>query len=195
MNILIDKLPCFVIVDNIDTEIVSDFRTSILFEQLMKDNSVNDDVKIELALNLYFPKQYIINTVDAVNKIIWFYSGGKDIKESSGGKTSNSGKNVNIYDFEQDADYIYAAFMEQYKIDLADIDYLHWWKFKSLFYGLNKDIQLSKIMFYRSVELTDDMTKNERKFYRDMKRLYALEDMRSEEEKEQDFNDCLAGMF
>lgn len=194
MNILIDKLPCSVIVDNIDTDIVSDFRTSILFEQLMKDNSVNDDVKIELALNLYFPKQYIINTVDAVNKIIWFYSGGKEIKDSSN-KSSNSGKNVNIYDFEQDADYIYAAFMEQYKIDLADIDYLHWWKFKSLFYGLNKDIQLSKIMFYRSVELTDDMTKNERKFYRDMKRLYALEDMRSEEEKEQDFNDCLAGMF
>ena len=192
MNILIDKLPCSVIVDNIDTEIVSDFRTSILFEQLMKDNSVNDDVKIELALNLYFPKQYIINTVDAVNKIIWFYSGGKDIKESSGKSNSS---NINIYDFEQDADYIYAAFMEQYKIDLADIDYLHWWKFKSLFYGLNKDIQLSKIMFYRSIELTDDMTKNERKFYRDMKRLYALEDMRSEEEKEQDFNDCLAGMF
>nr|DAN65714.1 MAG TPA: hypothetical protein [Caudoviricetes sp.] len=192
MNILIDKLPCSVIVDNIDTEIVSDFRTSILFEQLMKDNSVNDDVKIELALNLYFPNQYIINTVDAVNKIIWFYSGGKDIKESSGKSNSS---NINIYDFEQDADYIYAAFMEQYKIDLADIDYLHWWKFKSLFYGLNKDIQLSKIMFYRSVELTDDMTKNERKFYRDMKRLYALEDMRSEEEKEQDFNDCLAGMF
>ena len=194
MNILIDKLPCSVIVDNIDTEIVSDFRTSILFEQLMKDNSVNDDVKIELALNLYFPKQYIINTIDAVNKIIWFYGGGKDIKESSN-KSSNSSKNANIYDFEQDADYIYAAFMEQYKIDLADIDYLHWWKFKSLFYGLNKDIQLSKIMFYRSIELTDDMTKNECKFYRDMKRLYALEDMRSEEEKEQDFNDCLAGMF
>lgn len=194
MNILIDKLPCSVIVDNIDTEIVSDFRTSILFEQLMKDNSVNDDVKIELALNLYFPNQYIINTIDAVNKIIWFYGGGKYIKESSN-KSSNSSKNVNIYDFEQDADYIYAAFMEQYKIDLAYIDYLHWWKFKSLFYGLNKDIQLSKIMFYRSVELTDDMTKNERKFYRDMKRLYALEDMRSEEEKEQDFNDCLAGMF
>lgn len=192
MNILIDKLPCSVIIDNIDTEIVSDFRTSILFEQLMKDNSVNDDAKIELALNLYFPKQYIINTVDAVNKIIWFYSGGKDIKESSCKSNSN---NINIYDFEQDADYIYSAFMEQYKIDLADIDYLHWWKFKSLFYGLNKDIQLSKIMFYRSVELTDDMTKNERKFYRDMKRLYALEDMRSEEEKEQDFNDCLAGMF
>lgn len=194
MNILIDKLPCSVIVDNIDTEIVSDFRTSILFEQLMKDNSVNDDVKIELALNLYFPNQYIINTIDAVNKIIWFYGGGKYIKESSN-KSSNSSKNVNIYDFEQDADYIYAAFMEQYKIDLADINYLHWWKFKSLFYGLNKDIQLSKIMFYRSVELTDDMTKNERKFYRDMKRLYALEDMRSEEEKEQNFNDCLAGMF
>ena len=194
MNILIDKLPCSVIVDNIDTEIVSDFRTSILFEQLMKDNSVNDDAKIELALNLYFPKQYIINTVDAVNKIIWFYSGGKEIKESSG-KSNSSNKHLNIYDFEQDADYIYAAFMEQYKIDLANIDYLHWWKFKSLFYGLNKDIQLSKIMFYRSIELTDDMTKNERKFYREMKRLYALEDMRSEEEKEQDFNDCLAGMF
>ena len=194
MNILIDKLPCSVIVDNIDTEIVSDFRTSILFEQLMKDNSVNDDVKIELALNLYFPKQYIINTVDAVNKIIWFYSGGKEIKENRS-KSNSSNKHLNIYDFEQDADYIYAAFMEQYKIDLADIDYLHWWKFKSLFYGLNKDIQLSKIMFYRSIELTDDMTKNERKFYRDMKRLYALEDMRSEEEKEQDFNDCLAGMF
>ena len=192
MNILIDKLPYFVLVDGIDTKIRADFRTGILFEQLMKDCLISDDVKLELAINLYFPDVFIVNEREAIDRILWFYNCGKD--PSKNGRSKGYAK-ANIYDYEQDANYIYAAFMEQYGIDLADIEFLHWWKFKSLFYSLNKDILMSKIMFYRSVELSDNMSKDERKFYRDMKSLYALDDMRSDDEKEQDFNDSLALLF
>ena len=44
--------------------------------------------------------------------------------------------------------------MEQYKIDLNSIKYLHWWKFKALFNNLNENIQFSKIMSYRAMDLS-----------------------------------------
>lgn len=52
-------------------------------------------------------------------------------------------------DFDIDADYIYAAFMEQYGIDLFEVD-LHWHKFLALLNGLNEEVTLSKIMSYRN---------------------------------------------
>ena len=81
--------------------------------------------------------------------------------------------------------------MEQYKIDLNSIKYLHWWKFKALFNDLNENIQFSKIMSYRAMDLSKIKDKDMKKQYRKLKTLYALPDMRSEEEKESDFADEL----
>lgn len=184
MNILIDELPESVEIESVEYEINTDFRISILFELLMQDPDINDEEKIEKALELYFikipPIEYISEAVDI---IMDFYSCGKD-KLISNGRTTSKGKSKQIYSFEVDADYIYAAFLDQYGIDLQDIEYLHWWKFKALFNALKEDNEIVKIMGYRSINITNDMSKHEKEFYKKMKELYKLPDNISKNDKE-----------
>lgn len=181
MNILVDLLPITVEINNEEYGINSDFRTSILFELLMQDESIGEEDKILMALQLYYP--IIPTDINlAIEKMLWFYRCGKDIVKSKGnGRSKNPAK---IYSFEYDDDYIYAAFMDQYNIDLQDIEYLHWWKFKAMFNSLKEDIKIVKIMEFRSIELSKVKDKEQKAYYKQMKELYKLPDNVSNSEKE-----------
>ena len=171
MNILIDLLPSSVKIDGTEYEINSDFRTSVLFSLLMEDDNLNEEEKVLQALNLYYP---VVpdNLEEAIEQIKWFYSCGKLDNPIGNKKVRASSKKV--FDFEVDANYIYSAFMSQYNIDLQDIEELHWWKFKALLEGLKEDNKLSKIIEYRSVDLSKIKDKEQRKFYKDMQKQYSL---------------------
>lgn len=196
MNILIDLLPDHVEIDGKKYSINTDFRISILFELLMQDRTILDSEKIYMALDLYYP-QIPHNLEQAVDKMLWFYRCGKDDEDDSvrNGSPAGSRKASMIYSFEHDAEYIYSAFLDQYGIDLQDIEHLHWWKFRALFKGLKDDNLICKIMGYRSIEITNDMSDSEKKYYRKMKQIYALPDNRTQEEKERDFTNAIASFF
>lgn len=188
MNILIDLLPKEVTIDNKEYEINSDFRTSILFELLMQDSSIGEEDKILMALQLYYP-QIPMNINGAIEKMLWFYRCGKDISKSKG---NGKGKSVTqIYSFEHDDDYIYAAFMDQYGIDLQDIDYLHWWKFKAMFKSLKEDNEIVKIMGYRSIDISKIKDKEQKAYYNKMRKLYEIPISKDEREKLDDINNIL----
>ena len=181
MNILVDLLPIVVEINNEEYDINSDFRTSILFELLMQDDSIGEEDKILMALQLYYP--VIPTDINlAIEKMLWFYRCGRNMKKSKG---NGKGKNATqIYSFEHDDAYIYAAFMDQYNIDLQDIEYLHWWKFKAMFNSLKEDIKIVKIMEYRSIDLSKIKDKEQKAYYKRMKDLYKLPDNISNSEKE-----------
>lgn len=181
MNILIDVLPESVTVDGEEYEIRTDFRTSMLFELLMQDNEVKPQDKTKKALKLYYPV-IPANINEAVEAILWFYRCGKEDNPQRQKMNAKKGK-TRVYSFEYDDDYIYAAFMTQYGIDLQDIEYLHWWKFRAMFHSLTNQNEFVKIMEYRSIEIKSDMSKEQQSFYRKMKRLHALPVTKSEDEK------------
>ena len=116
----------------------------------------------------------------------------KKNKKKKTGQNATKGNYKQIYSYEFDAEYIYSAFMEQYKIDLNSIPYLHWWKFKALFNSLNEEVLFSKIMSYRAIDLSKIKDKDMKKYYKKMKKLYVLPDLRSEEEKENDFAEAFS---
>lgn len=181
MNILVDLLPTKIEIDNKKYEINSDFRTSILFELLMQDSSIGEEDKILMALQLYYP-QIPENINEAIDKMLWFYKCGK---ENASSKGNGKGKSVTqIYSFEYDDDYIYAAFMDQYGIDLQDIDYLHWWKFKAMFKSLKEDNEIVKIMGYRAMDLSKIKDKEQKAYYKKMKDLYKIPTQISKDEEE-----------
>jgi hypothetical protein len=191
MNILIDLLPKKVEIKSIEYEINSDFRTSMLFEMLMQDIELTEEEKIINALKLYYP--IIPNDIDiAVEKILWFYRCGKDIKES---KEVGKGKSVQIYDYNFDDEYIYSAFLDQYNVDLQDIEYLHWWKFKAMFKSLKEDNEIVKIMGYRSMDLNKIKDEEQKDYYTNMQELYKLPVTKSkaEEQKINDIEKALMG--
>lgn len=76
------------------------------------------------------------------------------------------------FDFRKDSEYIYAAFMGAYGIDLTTAA-LHWWTFKALFKALPEDCELCRIMRYRTIELKD-VPKEQRRFYAEQKARYSL---------------------
>lgn len=180
MNILIDILPTKVKIEDVEYDINSNFRNSAIFELMMADNELNEKQKIEQALKLYYPK--IPQNINlAVEQLLWFYRCGKDIVTSSG---SGKGKSTQIYDFEFDDNYIYSAFLDQYNIDLQDIENLHWWKFKAMFKSLKEDNEIVKIMGYRSMDLSKIKDKDEKAHYKKMKDLYKIQNHMSKNENE-----------
>jgi hypothetical protein len=178
MNILVDKLPT----DYKGLKINTNFRSFILFELLMQDRGLSNEDKICLALKLFYeepPK----DLKKAIEGILWFYSRGEKKEPKKEGKSDKK----QIYSYEYDANLIYSAFWHDYRLDLNEVEYLHWFKFKSLFDGLNEKNTICKYMGYRAVDLSKIKDKDEKKRYKNLKQQCALPDERTEEEKEQDF--------
>lgn len=187
-NILIDKLPTKVKISNEEFQINSDFRTGILFEQMIFDVDIKDDERTELALELYFDNDFnasktIKNIQDAIEKILWFYKCGKEDDIGSTYKNTKQGKSKIIYDYDVDQEFIYSAFLKNYNIDLQDIDYMHWWKFRANFKALD-NCMFSKILEYRSVDLTKIKDKERKQFYKEMQELYKIKTKIAKEEQE-----------
>ncbi|WP_461197385.1 bacteriophage Gp15 family protein [Clostridioides difficile] len=183
MNMLVDILPESVEIDGKEYKINTDFRISILFEMLIQDNSISDEEKGENALLLYYPV-IPANTTMAIDKIIWFYSCGKKENNVDDGYQGGAGSSKSqIYSYDYDDEYIYSAFLGQYGIDLQDIEKLHWWKFKALFKSLKEDTEIVKIMGYRAMDISGDMPKAQKDFYRKMKKIHAIPLPQNEVEK------------
>ena len=190
MNLLIDLVPSSVDINGKKYEINSDFRTSILFELLMRDNLMQNKDKFNIALKLYYPVIPKDSTL-AIEQLLWFYRCGKDVVNSRGNGKGQGMGSTQIYSFEHDDDYIYAAFMDQYNIDLQDIEYLHWWKFKAMFKSLKEDNMIVKIMGYRSIDLSQIKDKEQKSYYKKMKEIYKIPIPQDEQEKLDEITNAL----
>lgn len=190
MNILMDPAP-----ENVKlprkVPIHADYRTSIRYELLMMDPLKTDDEKLSRALLLYYGEEAYRMTPDellkAVDAILWFYTCGKEMDEidevvKKGDAKGRPADMNRVYDYEYDADYIYTAFLQQYGVDLQE-ESLHWWKFRAMFQALTDQCEFVKIMGYRSMEISNSMTKSQKEFYREMKRIHALPLPKSERQK------------
>jgi hypothetical protein len=146
----------------------TDFRVSIIFEGNVLSMQSDINELIIKTLETYYP---IIpsNIPEAVSMALWFYQCGK---ENKGGKKKSSSQ-IKVISFEHDAEYIYAAFLDQYGIDLQETK-MHWWKFSALFHSLKDDNKIVKIMGYRAISLNNKMSKEQKEFYLEMKKLYAI---------------------
>lgn len=184
MNLLLDDID-ELIKNRIKIEFNTDFRTSITFELLMQNPNYSTQAKIYQTLKLFYPNlDQVRNVEEALNNIIWFYGCDNENKTS---QSNENRKGKQIYSYEFDNELIFSAFLNQYNIDLEKIEYLHWWKFRAMFNGLKSDNKIVEIMGYRAMDLSKVTNKEERTRYKKLKELYALPDMRTEEQKESDF--------
>lgn len=166
-NLLLSAVPDHVTIAGISVPINTDFRVGIQFEMLMQSTKKPDQQFVVDLVRLYYPKQELIqNLEEAVKQAIWFYSCGKPEED----KPKPSNKEI-LYSVEQDSEFVYAAFLQQYNIDLT-IAKLHWWTYQALFSSLT-DCKLTQVINYRGMDLSG-LTPKQRKFYKEMKSLYRI---------------------
>lgn len=183
------SLPTTVEVDGVAVAINTGHRAGVTFTSVLEDNSLSDEDKLLRALDIYYKDKDISkhDTTALIKAALAFYSydpsayyGKTKSALSKGGGRPRKSKQLISY--AKDDALIYAAFMQQYGIDLADSE-IHWHKFRALIEGLTEDTQLVKVMRYRSIKLSDVSTE-ERKFYKEMQDFYSLEQI-SDAEAEQ----------
>lgn len=197
INILVDLLPTTVTVGSVEYPINTDFRTSILFEQMAVDVDIDDDEKWEYLLDYYYEGVNITskNVNGLVEEALKFYRCERGQVQSSdeGCHDSSNSSSDKIYDFDYDDMYIYSAFLQQYGIDLQDVKYLHWWKFKAMFNSLKEDCKFCKILEYRSIDLAQVQDENQKNHYIKMKELYKLPTRISvkEDTRQKSIEECL----
>lgn len=180
MNLLLDKLLCTVEVKGKQYAVRTDFRIWIQFELLMDDVEIPDEDKPALSLNLCFP-DIPADRNAAIDQMLWFYRCGQENKPKDSANKKSHEKQIYSYDY--DDAYIYAAFLSQYNIDLQDIPKLHWWKFRAMFRALKDDNLFVKIMGYRAAESNKNMSEAQKTHLREMKAIYALPLPKNEKQK------------
>ena len=189
MSILTDPLPTSLEINGKSYKIASDHRTGILFAEMIEDPDITDEEKLNTTALLYFgsyPFETWEDWTEAYRQILWFYRCGKDPED----ETKNGGSSVDAFSFEYDADYIYAAFLSAYGIDLT-VQTLHWWQFMALLRAIPGETELSKIIGYRTMEIDPDMPKKQKEHYRKLKELFALPRPKAERELEKSLTDVL----
>lgn len=180
-NLLIDTLPETVTVDGREFSIRTDFRISVLFELLIGDAELTPEQKLQQTLMLYYD-EIPANGDEAIEQVLNFYGCGKQRKKTSGTAKKKEIKSP-IYSFEHDDGMIFAAFYDQYGIDLNEIEHLHWWKFKAMFDALKSDNEIVKIMSYRATDLSSIKDKHERNRIAKLKAIHAIPVNMTHEEK------------
>lgn len=165
MNPLLDDFPSCLDGIPIDT----DYRRMVQFELLLLDDTVPAAEKMLLALDLIFLKP-VPDLQKAWDGLLWYYRCGQECEEDEQQKSENHKR---MYDFQQDAQRIYTAFLQEYNIDLQK-EALHWWKFHTLLINLPYDSPLGQIMYYRTVNLSQ-LKGEQRKHAMRMQARFALD--------------------
>lgn len=177
MNLFYEDYPKSVEVDGESYPIITDFRNYISLLDMLKDDHVSPQEKIQLILE-YFPGRKPVNFQAAVDALVDFIA-MQDLPvcgpESTGGEEKNPEESrKNVYSFSVDYPCILSGFLQDYCIDLQKVGYLHWWKFRMLFDNLSEDTEIRKRIYYRSLDLNDVKDKEERKRIAKIKRIIQL---------------------
>lgn len=135
----------FLIVENETYEIDMRMKNVMRFIDLSQDDAVSDAFRMEkgLALMLFGNKlsEYSVEVrVRAYISIVKHIQGR--IPEPPKDRKGNPLPIINndvVTDFKQDFDYIFASFMQVYKIDLLDNRDMHYHKYKAMLHALPDD--------------------------------------------------------
>ena len=175
LNVLYEEFPNYVLVHGIHYGIETDFREWIRFSELVEDDTVQWQEKVDLMLRWYRE-----NTPDdleaalyALGDFLAARSLYKSREEELCDKSDNECKEP-VFSFSEDAGCIYSAFVDCYGIDLQRVSYMHWWKFRTLFDGLPQSTEIKQRMMYRSMDANLIKDKEERRRVKRIQKAIAL---------------------
>lgn len=171
-SIIFDNLPDKVLIHGVEHRINYGYRAIMAIEiEMFSDN--NDEQKLLNALNIFYFQDIPSDWDEAIRHMLWFHRCGREEKKSGGG----CARAKRGYCFKQDAPLIYAAFRQQYHINLRNTlsNDLHWWEFSALFECLDENVKMARVMYWRTCDL-GSLSKQEKKFVKKMRNVYRLEE-------------------
>lgn len=169
------------------------FDNVLNFFALLNDKSLSDDEKIFIAIEIL-----VIESADleidsyeeqyALFKYLLKHFIDIDLdekKEKGDNDMNDEGQpSVKSFDYQKDAELIFASFYRAYRIDLfKEQGKLHWKKFTALLINLDDDTAFKKVIGYRMMKIptTKEASNEYISHIRQMKNKYSLDERPAEE--------------
>lgn len=155
-NILIDDCPEVIDISGQYLNIAADFKS--ILKILSKSENIESKNDVEDILNIFYNKAIPGDEEVAVEALEYFLVCGDEKEEVAKESNENNDEVVEeekFFDMLYDSNYIFAAFLQVYNIDLTTTS-IHWWKFKKMVEGLPNSTKLSEVIEIRSSEMPKD---------------------------------------
>ncbi|WP_029344313.1 Gp15 family bacteriophage protein [Lactococcus lactis] len=196
-----------------DYEVVMDFSRVLRLFELYKQDDIDVSEKLFITVEMFFlapineipEEDFQLILEGLTQKIIGDNSREETVERDMKGNILEEEKK--FYDFEEDADYIFASFMQDYGIDLIKerekSNYywnkvqsgkmplekfrnhtMSWDKFNALLTGLSETSKFRRVIEIRQMEIPENATEKERKEIKKAKSAVALKSDREKIEFE-----------
>ena len=185
MNLLTTTLPDTITVDGREYAIHTDFRDWIRFCEMLLETELKEEEKVYIALMMYKEEQPS-NVQLALKGLTDFYLMAEEVVNDAEEQLEEHTEEYEvtpkpIYDWTVDSAYIIGAFQKTYGIDLMNIEYMHWWRFKALFTSII-EFDLEERIGYRALDTSKIKDKDERKRLDRIKKSLMLKTSVTDEE-------------
>lgn len=185
---LTDKLVESIEINGISYDVDMSFDNILRLNDMLNDDQLDDVTQIFLGIQLLFSgplNMPIEEQAEVFNQAYHVLIGAEAEKEIEydilgnpmpGQGQSEEDVQDTLYDIKQDAEYIFASFMQDYGIDLFEQQgQMHWCKFKALLSGLSETTKFKKVLEIRQMPLpTGKGSAKHRKEVEEMKKAYEL---------------------
>ena len=178
-NVLLDDLPT----EWHRYKLNTGFEIGIQLMQVQYDNSINEYDKADTFLWLLFGDCESLRDHPEGEEFVecfqWFLNGW--FHDNPDPESQNSRERVVDYDVDQWR--IYADFRQIYGIDLAKVEYMHWWMFSGLLWNMPyRQSSFLQVVQTRQERPRNGASAEERRNLSKMKKIYAIEQL--DEKKE-----------
>lgn len=162
------------------------FDNILMLFDLFEDESINEHLKTDVALNMLVVDKVDINQLDVERKSMLLLDILKDrldidlrllMKKKIEEKEEEKAPTIPTVDFVVDAERIFSSFLFDYSIDLIEQQgKMQWNKFMALFRNLSSKSPMGQALHYRTCDIPpkDKTNTEERKRIKKMKELYEL---------------------
>lgn len=159
------------------------FDNVLLLFNLLKNDQLDYYIRLDIAIDMLVVDKEILKEIPPQLVLDFIYDVLKeklniDLRQTYVEPTTVEEIVVPIYDFDEDAEYIYSSFLMDYGIDLIEQQgRLQWDRFLVLFKNLSDETPMGKALYYRTCEIPKYTKDNaeERKRIRKMKKKYELQ--------------------
>lgn len=157
--------------------------------ELLKDDTFSAYEKVEILFDMFVidSENYDFSFLEKNEIVEAIFTGLLGFRGNESG--ISTGKKY--FDLEKDAEYIYASFLQDYNIDLFEMQgVLHWEKFISLLGNLSDKTKFMEVVNIRKQKIPKPTkyNKEERENLIKLKQIYRLEEETTAEEAEARLN-------
>jgi hypothetical protein len=156
------------------------FDNILLLFEMFDDEEIEEYEKIFLALQMLV-NEYDELEFDSYEEVyeLFKYVMLEFLDIDLENRNEDGESRVKMYDFQKDAELIYASFFAVYKLDLFELKgELHWKKFQALLTHLDDNSPFKQVIGYRVMKVPSEKeaSKDYISHVRKMKQMYSLEE-------------------